>query len=86
VPVLGAPVIQVAISDTTTAIIAALAALGGAAVGAAVGGLVTYWLQRRGEKARALAAARLVRTDLKTVAEQVGLIEMDGNASTSTGS
>jgi len=81
VPIVGAPVgvDEVATSDTTTAIIAALAALGGAAVGAAVGGLVTYYLERRREKATAVGAARLVRTDLQTVATHLRVAERDGN-------
>lgn len=70
-------------SATTTAIIAATASLAGAAVGAATGGIATYLLERRREKFRATGAARLLRSDLKTVAEHLALALGDWRANAS---
>ena len=40
-------------------------------IGAVVGGVVNYWLERRREKAQGRARARLVRMDLAIAADQL---------------
>jgi hypothetical protein len=61
-----------ATSTETVAFIAAAAALLGGVLGAIAGGLSDYFLQRRSEKARARAGARLLRSDLRVVAGRFG--------------
>jgi hypothetical protein len=51
--------------------VAAAATLLGAVLGVGLGGLITYLLERRREKARARAGARLVRHDLAHAADHL---------------
>lgn len=66
------------VAGETAAIIAGAAAVVGALVGALAGGLTEGVLERRRQKARAQAGARLLRSDLKSVAECLGLAEVSG--------
>jgi hypothetical protein len=60
--------VTLATSTVTVALIAAGAALLGGVFGAIAGGLADYFLERRREKAKARAGARLLRSDLRVVA------------------
>jgi hypothetical protein len=66
-------------STEAVAFIAAGAALLGGVLGALTGGVVDWALERRRERAKAKAGARLIRSKLHTVAVQIGISESDGH-------
>jgi hypothetical protein len=68
--------LPVAVSN---AVVTGSAAVLGALVGAAAGGLVDAWLSGRGERARARTGARLVASDLDKSANLLAVMASDRN-------
>jgi hypothetical protein len=66
------------VGGDTAAIIAGTAAVVGALVGALAGGLVEAWLDHRRQQARARAGARLLRSDLKSASQYLGMAVASG--------
>lgn len=63
---------------TEVALIAAGAALFGGVLGAVAGGVSDYLLERRREKVKARVGARLVRSELASLAEMCAIAATDG--------
>jgi hypothetical protein len=66
------------VSSEAVAIIAGASAVLGALVGALAGGLMEEWRERRRQKARARAGGRLLRSDLSTAGQYLGMAEASG--------
>ena len=62
-------------SSASSLVIAAVAGVVGAILGAGASGFASFKLEKRREKARARAGARLIRSDLETVAMLFGAAE-----------
>jgi hypothetical protein len=71
-------VLTFATSTETTALIAAGASLLGGLLGAVGGGISDYFLERNRNQTKAVAGARLVRSELLTAAEQMWSAEESG--------